>query len=77
MAQGEVQGGRRAVVANPPEIGSDVFGIQEVCGFRITLRQKGGNDLGGTLVDATLRQLMSPLVDIAGSDLVGHSWHLR
>lgn len=77
MAQGEAEGGWLVVVANPPEIGSDVFGVQQLRRFRVTLRQEGGDDLGWTVVGATLRQLMSPFVYVAGSDLVRHCCHLR
>jgi hypothetical protein len=60
-------------IANTPQIGMDVFGVQQLGCFRVTLGQQRGNNLARRVVDATFRQSMSPLVDMACSDVVDHS----
>jgi hypothetical protein len=63
-------GGR---IANAPQVGMDVFGVQQLGCFRVPLGQQLGNNLGWRIVDTTFRQSMSPLVDMACSDFVDHS----
>jgi hypothetical protein len=60
-------------ITNPAQVGMDVFGIQQLGRFRVALGEQCGNDLGRRVVDTTLGQSMSPLVDMTGSDFVGHS----